>query len=257
VTLVTVPYEKGNHVLKIKHTHTINYFEADRTYKVKLPVLFQQLQNAAVLHSEKAGYRMDSLIQNGQGWVLNKMDMEIFRYPEYKEQIEIITWSRSLKGVKAKREFLIYSNTEKLVSASSVWVFVDSIRMKIIKIPDSMEDRYTIHPDVALNENIERWRAEKDSIADLQERITTRISDYDPMGHINNTIYIDFLETAINRKIGKPSRISAIRIQYITELNPTTTWVKIGFQKSDAGYRFAISDDQNLNAAGEMVLDDS
>jgi len=62
--------------LKIKFTHTINYFETDMNYKAKLPVLFQQLQNAAVSHAEKAGYRMDSLIQSGQGWVLNKMDIQ-------------------------------------------------------------------------------------------------------------------------------------------------------------------------------------
>lgn len=242
--------------MKIKFTHTINYFESGLDYKAKLPVLFQQLQNAAVFHSEKAGYRMDSLIQSGQGWVLNKMDMRVFRYPEYKNTIEIVTWSRNIKGVKAKREFLVYADGEKLISASSIWVFVDSIRMKIIKAPEEMESHYTSEPEVALNENLDQWRANKYLTAEFQNRISTRISDYDAMGHINNTVYIDFLETAVNREIGKSTRISEVKIQYFKELNPTKLWVNVGFQKSEDRYFFAISDDQDLNAAGEVVLVD-
>ncbi len=242
--------------MKIKFTHTINYFETGMDYKAKLPILFQQLQNAAVFHSEKVGYGMDSLIQSGQGWVLNKMDMQVFRYPEYKEAIEIITWSRNIKGVKAKREFLVYANGEKLISASSVWVFVDSIRMKIIKTPEEMEGRYTTQPEVALNENLDQWRANRYLTAEFQNRISTRISDYDAMGHINNTVYIDFLETAVNREIGKSKRISEVKIQYFKELNPAKLWVNVGFQKLEGRYLFAISDDQDLNAAGEVVLED-
>lgn len=242
--------------MKITFTHTINYFETDMNYKAKLPVLFQQLQNAAVSHAEKAGYRMDSLIQSGQGWVLNKMDMQVFRYPEYKETIEIITWSRSIKGVKAKREFLVYANGEKLISASSIWVFVDSIRMKIIKAPEEMERHYTSEPEVALNENLDQWRANRHPVAEFQNRISTRRSDCDFMGHVNNTVYIDFLETAVSREIGNSIRISEVKIQYLKELNPSRLWVDIGFQRFEDRYLFAISDDQDLNAAGEVVLKD-
>lgn len=242
--------------MKIKFSHTISYLETDTRYKAKFPVLLQHLQDAALLHSEKAGYRMDSFIQGGQGWVLNKMDMKVFRYPEYKEKIEMMTWSRSINGVKAKREFFICTNEEKLIAASSVWVFVDSIRMKIMKAPEEMEGRYTVEPETAWNENLDQWRANRVVTADCKERISTRSSDYDPMGHINNTVYFDFIETAINRKIGTPVRISGMKIQFIHELNPSVLWVNVGFQKADGKYLFTISDDQHINAAGEMLLEE-
>jgi len=241
--------------LKIRFTHTITYLETDTKYKAKFSVLFRYLQDAAILHSEKAGYRMDSFIQGGQGWVLNKMDMKVFRYPEYQETIEMITWSRSINGVKAKREFFICNNREKLIAASSVWVFVDSIRMKIMKTPEEMEARYTVEPETAWNENLEQWRADRILPADCGERISTRISDYDPMGHINNTVYFDFIETAISRKIGTPVRISGVKIQFIHELHPNTFWVNVGLQKADGKYLFTISDDQHVNAAGELFLE--
>ena len=242
--------------MKIKFAHTIDYFETDTTYKAKFPVLFQLLQNAAVMHSEKSGYRMDSFIQGGEGWVLNKMDMQVFRYPDYKESIEITTWSKGIKGVKAKREFVICAKGEKLIAASSVWVFVDSIHMKIMKTPEDMESRYTIEPETAWNENLEQWRAAKTPISDFQERISTRISDYDPMGHVNNTVYFDFIETAINREVGPQARISGVKIHFMKELSPTTGWVDVGFQRAKGRVLFSISNDQHLHAAGEMVLEE-
>ena len=243
--------------MKIKSTHTISYFETDSTYMAKLSFLFQHLQNAAVMHSEKAGYQMDQLIQGGQGWVLNKMEMKIIRYPRYAETIDIATWSRGMKGVKAKREFLVSANGDTLIAASSVWIFVDSVHMKIIRIPEDMESNYTIHADIALNENLEKWRAVKDVTMDFQQNVTTRSSDYDPMGHVNNTVYFDFLETAIQRKLRLPVRISHVKMQYIQELDTAINQVHVNLQEVDGKYLFAITDGRQINAAGELIIRDA
>lgn len=223
----------------------------------KLCFLFQHLQNAAVMHSEKAGYQMDAMIQGGQGWVLNKMEMKVFRYPVYGETIDITTWSRGMKGVKAKREFLVSADGEVLIAASSVWVLVDSVTMKILRIPEDMESSYTVHEDIALNENLEKWRAVKDVTADAPVSISTRSSDYDPLGHVNNTIYFDFLETAINRKFQSPVRIRKVKIQYVHELGPETTRVKVALQPLDERYLFAISNNGNIHAAGELTVQET
>jgi len=197
---------------------------------------------------------MDELIEQGLGWILNKMDMKIYRYPGYKERLDIFTWSRGLKGVKAKREFEMFSGDEKLLAASSIWVYVDSKQMKIKRIPDGMSDTYTVEDYVALNEKLDHWKAKTDFLSDFEICISTRLSDYDPMEHINNTIYIEFLETAVHRMIQDRTRLSALRIQYYKEIDGAVTDVTTGIKKTETSYSFKIFNDKNIFAAGEMEL---
>lgn len=240
--------------MKIDLAHTIRYFDTDATNQAKLSSLFQLLQNAALRHTEQVGYHMDTLIRNGQGWVLQKMEIRIRRYPEYRERIDAITWSRSIQGAKAKREFLVTSDCETLLSASSVWIFFDALRRKIIRSPQEMEDRYTIHDESACNPTLDRWKARQDIQATVAQPVTIRHSDYDPMGHVNNTSYIDFLETAVNRKIKHGLRISDLKIQYLRELDPSVDQVEVGFQETDDRFLFTISSRHAIHAAGDFVL---
>jgi len=240
--------------MKIKYTSEIDYFETNPSFQTPPSVLFQLLQSSAVIHSEKVGYRMDELIEQGLGWILNKLDMKVYRYPGYKERLDIFTWSRGIKGVKAKREFEIFSGKEKLLAASSIWVYVDSKQMKIKRIPDGMNDIYTTESHVALNEKLDRWKTKTDFSSDFEICISTRLSDYDPMEHINNTIYIEFLETALHRMIQERIRLSALRIQYYKEIDASVTDVTTGIKKTEDSYSFKIFNNTSIFAAGEMEL---
>ncbi|MCP4681277.1 MAG: hypothetical protein GY864_02975, partial [Desulfobacterales bacterium] len=199
--------------MKVKNIQEVNYFSIDPEFKITSSALFQLLQETAVSHSGSVGYGIDTLIKQGEGWVLNKIDMTVFRYPKYNEKIEVTTWSRKIKGVKGLREFEIYSGNEKLVAASSIWIFVDIIKGKIKRIPKEMNDTYRPENEIALNQNLDKWKAAMDFIPDHEIDLSIRFLDYDPMGHVNNSVYIQFLETLICRAAGNQARVKCLKIQ--------------------------------------------
>jgi len=243
--------------MKVNYKKKINYFEIDAGFKIPPSRVFQLLQEAAVTHSETVGYGMSTLIEKGWGWVLNKIDMEIFRYPEYREDIEVTTWSRGIKGVKGFREFEIFSGENKLVSASSVWVFVDIRLGKIKRVTSDMNDVYTVTNEVALNPAFDRWKADTEFQPDYDVYFTTRYSDYDPLGHVNNCMYIHYIETLVSRLFNNEAQIAKLRIQYHREIGQNIDTVRGGIKQSGEEGLFKIYDDQTLYAGGAVSLNRS
>ena len=118
--------------------------------------------------------------------------MRIYRYPEYRETVKAVTWSRQIKGVKGFREFEVYAGDEKLAAASSIWIFVDACSKKIKRVPKDMSDMYTEEPDVALNPELDSWKINNNFSPEMEVDVSTRYFDYDPMGHVNNSVFVQY-----------------------------------------------------------------
>ncbi|MCP4683718.1 MAG: hypothetical protein GY864_15415, partial [Desulfobacterales bacterium] len=84
--------------------------------------------------------------------------------------------------------------------------------------------------------------------------LSIRFLDYDPMGHVNNSVYIQFLETLICRAAGNQARVKCLKIQYHKEIGDQVEMVKAGLKKIGPLYQFKIYDSQNLYAGGEVQL---
>lgn len=241
--------------MKVKISKTIEYFDVDQQFKLMPSALMQLLQTAATTHVETAGYQMEKTIAD-TGWVLNKLHIKILRFPQYKEPIEIVTWSRRIKGVTGIREFEVYAAREKVATASSVWVFIDMQAKKIKRIPKEMNDIYTSEPDVALDAALDKWRSNNAFYPDHEMTLSLRSFDYDPMGHVNNAIYIQFVETLIMRMNMTGQRIEEYKIQYHKEIGLTIENIRVGLKAADVFYRFKIFDAVDTYASGILKLAD-
>ncbi len=241
--------------MKFKLAKTIDYFSIDSSWKMTIAALSQQLQQAAIFHSRSVGLDLDHLIkEKSSGWVLNRIHMDVYRYPVYNELLETITWTRCVKGIKSQREFEVFSGKEKLAAASSVWILVDIQKRKIKRIPTEMEGLYTITEDVALVPKPEDWKAHSNFHPDFKMDISIRHTDYDPLGHVNNTVYFSFIETLISGLTSKTPLISSIKIQYYKEISIDNQVVTAGLKKGDSSYQFKIYDTHNLYAGGEVIF---
>ena len=241
--------------MKITYATAINYFDVDADFKIPPSKVFQLLQEAAITHSETVGFGITDLVRDGLGWVLNKIDLEILQYPEYLENVEVTTWSRGIRGVKGLREFEIHSGTEKMAAASSVWVFFDIWSGKIKRVSKEMDDIYTVDTETALNQDLEKWKAPKEFQLDFKLPLSIRYADYDPLGHINNCIYIHYIETLLFRMLGpEGGRIKRIKIQYHREIGKHSRMVEGGLSQSGENWLFKIYDLDALYTSGEVTL---
>ena len=222
----------------------------DPLFRQKIGSLFRLFTEAAVVHSETAGFGPRHLIGAGQAWVLNTFGLTIDRYPEYDETLTVTTWHRGQKGVRAFREFAITAGTEPIATASSVWLFIDMRRKKILRLPGVVGDAYTVETERALTPGLDGWKGRRDFSAASHVTTSVRRSDYDPVGHVNNAAYLDYLETAVLAGFGEAARIQRLTVEFLKEIDHAADTVSTGLKETDDGCLFKIYGDGQVYACG-------
>jgi len=241
--------------MKAHFPRLINYYEIDPDYKLKLGYFFKLIQESAIYHSESVGLGSIRIRKGGFAWFLNKIGVEIHRYPEYKEEIEVVTWFRKAKRFKSYRDYEIYSGKEKIAEASSIWIYFDIHSNRISTIPDELCDTYTLEKDFKAGPDLDKWNVDPKFDTDKDVTVCTRFSDYDPNNHVNSAIYLDYVETLISRLSDKNPRAKSVSIQYKKEIDRNIESVKAGCKKIGNRYLFRIADKNDLYAYGEIELD--
>lgn len=237
-------------------TRTIDFFQSDTAGYVKLDALMRILQTAALDHVRLADRDSRILMADGFAWILNKVALTIFRRPFYGETLTVDTWHRGIKGFKSFREYEIRAGAEKVAAVSSSWLYLELARRKVVKVPLETDELYGLRPDLALDLDIEQWRPDKKLQPTFVMDITTRNSDYDMLGHVNNAAYFDYLDTLIKRTARGPAAVKTILIQYNKEIGGDITRIRAGTAVNPAGGRsFIIYDDAQVYACGDIVFD--
>ena len=242
--------------MKVTLTRKIDYADVGTDFNQNLGSFFKLIQEAAVIHSEKVGYDSKTLLDRGAVWILNALEAEIYRYPRLREEVSVVTWHKKSKGFKAFRDFYVYAGDEKLAAASSLWLYFDIRRKRLARVPDETGQVYASEAQDALAGSLESWKPRDDFTPGFETDICVRHSDFDPLNHVNNAVYLDYLETLVARCGGRRNKIAGIKIQYKKEIDRTVTTLKAGLRETGSGCRFKLYDEQHLFAAGEMDLAD-
>ena len=238
--------------MKIEISRRVDYTDVNPAFRLKLGVLFRYFQTAAVEHSERVGLGSQSLVGGGTVWILNKIGAKIHRYPIYREDIRIVTWHRGKKGIKAYRDFRVFSKEECLAEAASMWLYLDLAQRKLKKIPPKMDQAYTVEPD-ATTIDVDAWTPDPPA-PNKELRITTRYSDLDPLGHVNNTIFFDFIETLSQKTFEGNPHIRQVMIQFQKEISEIGAPITLGIQTEENGGKFKIFDHEHIFATGELKI---
>ena len=241
--------------MKINFGKELTYFDMDSGSRLKISSLARMLQEAASHHSDMVGLGIEGLRKKGMGWFLNKLEIRIHRYPKLKERVEIVTWFRDIKGLKTHRDFGVFCGNEKVAVASTVWLYMDLNSRRPRRIPKEIAEAYTMEEDSVLERDLADWRATREFDPDFGLSITTRFSDYDPYGHVNNAAYVEYVETLVSRFREGKSQIKTLRIEYQKGIGKEAEVVKCGLKNSDSSCLFKVFDDGNLYASGEILMD--
>lgn len=241
--------------MKAHFPRQISYYEIDPEYKLKLGNLFKLIQESAIYHSDSVGLGSVRTRSRGFAWFLNKVGVKIYRYPEYKENIEIITWFREAKRFKSYRDYEIFSGEEKIAEASSIWIYFDTDANRISTIPSELCETYTLEQDSKSGPDLEAWEIDSKFEPDLNIDVTTRISDFDPNFHINSAVYIDYLETLIPKIDSNSARIKTLVIEYKKEIDRSVPSVNVACKHFDDHYLFKVTNNKNVYAYGNLFLE--
>lgn len=169
------------------------------------------LEQAAGPHAAELGVGIERLRTMGQAWMLVRLGIAAWRWPEAGEEVEVVTWpSRRTAGARAWREFQILSGSgETLVEAASVWLIVDLQSRKPVRLPKFLHEL----DFPARRTNIEFAGIPEPPAAPARvQRRTVVLEDLDINEHVNNAAYIAWAEAAA----GGASR-AQVQVDYLEE----------------------------------------
>ena len=243
--------------MKIEQTSVVEYEDVDTAFRMKLPALFQRFQRAALHHSDSVGLATQTMIAAGAVWILNRIRVKIQRLPGYRESVTVRTWHKGSVGFRAGRDFLVFCGEETVAAAASQWLYYDIGRKRIAKIPERVSTPYSDEPDEALASGAIDFAVDKTFDPQATLTLGTREGDYDPNGHVNNTVYLDYLDTLIKRSGMADGRVSEVGIQYMKEIGRNVPAIQGGLIKEKDSIRFRFFDQETVYAAGFVRTTDT
>jgi acyl-ACP thioesterase len=221
-------------------TTVVPFADVDRNQVMLLPQLVKLLQEAAVQHADLYGVGVRDIAERGTSWVLNRLAVELTRYPRRDEPIHVTTWSTGVHTFKGHREFRVHSGDELLLSASSLWLWIDLRTRTLTRVPDGLAKLFPVGSGTPpFQTDIDHIRHMPPSAAASALSLDVRYSDQDANGHVNNTAFFDLLQTALLRR-GFSPQPHRLEIQFLKEIPADTTAVDVRLEARDHAVAFSI-----------------
>lgn len=176
---------------QFRHTYTVRYDEADIYGNLTPTAFLRYMQDIAALDTEEAHVDDDGY------WII-KRTIVSFRAPvPLLTRLEVTTYGMGFTRITAQRGYdarIVGSDdTEPIISARSIWVYVDA-RGKPSRVPAYATELW--QPDDSIAP--QQYRPWPPFPQDPPERIdySVRFSDIDSIGHMNNAAYVETLDNA-------------------------------------------------------------
>ncbi len=188
--------------------YRIRFDEAGADGSIRTGSLLRYAQDIAWRHSEDLGFDRTWYTEQGRWWVVRSADFQILQPISMGSLLRVATAVIGHRRIWARRigEFRLADGT--LVAVSLVdWVLLGE-NGRILRIPG---DFGALFPNPSLDDEILRVPpapAPDDAVA---LHLAVRPQDLDPMGHVNNAVYVDWVEEVVAAAGGTAATTSVPR----------------------------------------------
>jgi acyl-CoA thioesterase FadM len=175
--------------------------------------LLRVVQDAAWWHSESLGFTRAWYAQRGLVWLVRAIDLRLVAPVAYGATVDVWTAVTGERRVIARRESRVTSADGGPVAlVHTDWVLTDAGGVPT-RIPNDFADWLGGAP--ARFDPVRVDRAEPPAGAASID-LPVRARDLDPMAHVNNTVYLDYLDEAVV-SAGGADAIAALPRRYVLE----------------------------------------
>lgn len=117
--------------------------DVDELQHVNNVVYLSMLQEAAIAHWNTLA---DKKTQESLRWIVRKHEIEYFAPAFVGDQITIHTWVQTAEGASSERVYEITKDGKTLVKAKTLWIAVDPISLRPLRISDSIKQLLEVVP---------------------------------------------------------------------------------------------------------------
>lgn len=178
-------------------TFRVRHCECDAYGYVHRANYLDYMQEAAFDASAAAGYDRARYDVMGLYWLVRETDIE-YLYPlRYGDSVQVKTWVIDFRRVRSRRayELRVAESGELAARASTDWVFLDSAAGRPVSIPQEMMAAFFpegVPEQAPPRSRFPRAAKPPPGVFRLRRRVEWR--DIDPAQHVNNAVYLAYLE---------------------------------------------------------------
>ena len=198
--------------IKYQEQFKIRSSEIDANQFATLPAICTLLQEVAGNHAHQLNFDITDLQEDKLTWVLHRLNIEMERFPKWREEITIQTWPSSGDGLRAYRDFIILDeHGQKIGHCISYWLMMNIETRRPTRIPKNIlamapaESEHVLAVDKPDYPEIEH--------PDQSAPFKVRKTDLDLNQHVNNVRYIEWALSSLPEGI----RVHKLDIQFMAE----------------------------------------
>lgn len=237
----------------------VNSHDADGSGTVRLSCTVRYLQECANLQLQHTHPTPQELLQNGQAFIISKMNVKCYAPLFAFDKIEVQTWLASFHGVTYDRMYKIVKDGEIVAEASSVWCLMGPGR-RLLRAStwDNTPhmDADTISFTLSHHEHFPH-----DEDLELVGEKTVLYADVDSNRHFNNACYPDmycsFIPELNDFASGKKYFVSDYSVHFLNEApyKEKLTVYRSKTDKANSTYHFkTVREDGLINTRTRLCL---
>ncbi len=240
---------------RIWERYRIRFDESGPGDVVRTSIYLALVQDVAWVHSRAFGFDRAWYVGRGLFWLVRAVDLRILRDARLDERLDVSTEVTAMRRIWARRRSEIRharmagteatGEGELLATAEIDWVMTD-VRGRPSRIPAELIELFPA-PDV-----FDPLRVAPGAVPGTASRLglSVRGQDVDPMGHVNNTRYLDYLEetlgaAGLSRVIATSPR--RYRLEYLASATPGTRLLAEAWTRdADVAWRLSVENGPEL-----------
>lgn len=201
---------------RIEREYRVRFDEAGESGHLRSAGFLRYAQDLAWVHSESAGFGRDWYAGRGLAWLARTIELHILDDVAYSTTLTVSTEVVGFRRVWARRrsEFAEPGSGRMLAIALTDWVLLNA-RGVPVRVPAEILDVFPVPPADFTPARLELPPAPADA---ERTAISPRHADLDPMGHVNNAVYLDYLEehlAAVGRRAFVRRRPRRYRAEFL------------------------------------------
>jgi acyl-ACP thioesterase len=171
-------------------SRTIPFYFTDTRRQLSLTGFSNLFQDIANNHAGAHGLGLLDLLPQNRFWVLNRIKIDIKRFPELTETIDFCTWIQDIKASFPFRHLTLTDKNNEIVgSGVSVWTLIDGHTRRPTRLyPADFPIRAALTAPCEAPQKLfplTEYHAERTH--------TVLYSELDMMGHVNNVKYMQWI----------------------------------------------------------------
>lgn len=213
------------HEAPFRQVYRVRFDEAGTDGLARASTLLRYVQDIAWVHSEQLGFDRDWYAERGVAWLVRAAEVAILGRLPMGESIELTTDVVGHRKVWARRRSEAMLGEAVVAWVHTDWVLVDR-RGAPARIPPEIDAAFpTPIADFQIG------RVELSAVGSQptsERRFRVRPHELDPNGHVNNAVYVDWLEESVtDGTMTDPPR--RYRLEYLAAAGPddelaASTW---------------------------------